>query len=184
MRPAVRRKGDGIWPCGIKQWAVNCDAGEWGRTVAAFGTGGSKTENGNRKSGPRNTRNTRKNRKGREGETERRREGETERGREFFNHERHETHERRRSRPRNTRNTRKGGREVGTGEIARGACQACAGFSRSGRGAIHRNRGDLGCDGTGAKESPAAGPGAVWKRCVLTDSLDGRRYPSVKGGER
>ena len=95
--------------------------------------------------------------------------GETERGAEFFNHERHETHEKRRA---------------GTGEVARGACKACAGFSRSGRGAIHRNRGDPGCDGTGAKESPAAGPGAVWKRCVLTDSLDGRRYPSVKGGER
>lgn len=57
-------------------------------------------------------------------------------------------------------------------------------FRGAGGGAIHRNRGYPGCDGTGAKESPAARPGPVWKRCVLTDSLDGRRYASVKGGER
>ena len=137
-----------------------CEAGD--RTDGRRTITRTRNENDRgRKSGPRNTRNTRKNRKGRDGETER--------GREFFNHERHETHEKRRA---------------GTGAVARGACKACAGFSRSGRGAIHRNRGDPGCDGTGAKESPAAGPGAVWKRCVLTDSLDGRRYPSVKGGER
>lgn len=64
--------------------------------------------------------------------------------------------------PRNTRNTRKaeesptehtekGTRGRNRREVARGACKAYAGFSRSGRGAIRRNRESLECDGIGAK---------------------------------